>query len=347
MENLKIPLNNGNFSPETLKKIASKKTEKGVSLVLSTLKFFRELFPDSNSVFLKIFEIMRIKANDLCACGAPISIFFERIGDTNKVRCKSCNTVVSPLAQTPLKRSHIPLNQTLELALHLFHSKHGMSAAEVQRMFGWKYETAWSQLHRIRIWFGLSVGALKFNNTIMEVDETFIRIPTGLPSWVKLSRGLGSQRIKPVLTFIEQGGNGNARSFIIDEVNKTTIQPLFHEHVSSTTSIYSDGKGVYNFLGKDGYNHYACNHNKKEWSREGVHVNTAESYNAFAKGMIGTVHKGVSEEHLQKYLDNVSFVFSNRYNDAYTAINSLFEALPPLDSYDPANPKHKNYANGN
>jgi hypothetical protein len=30
MENIKIPLNNGNFSPETLKKIASKITEKGV-----------------------------------------------------------------------------------------------------------------------------------------------------------------------------------------------------------------------------------------------------------------------------------------------------------------------------
>jgi transposase-like protein len=332
MEKLNIHLNKGDFSPETIKKITSKKTEKGISEALSTLKVFKEMYPDSESVFIKIYEVMRMKANDHCKCGAPISKYCDRIENTYKVRCKMCNTITSPLALTPLRRSRVPLNETLELALHLFHSKHGVSAAEIQRMFGWKYDTAWNQLHRVRIWCGLAIDALRFDNTTIEVDETFVRIPTGLGRKIRFSRGLGSERIKPVLTFIENGGEGKAKAFVIDYVEKETIQPLFHKHVSLTTSVFSDGKNVYNFLGADGYHHYECNHNKKEWSRDGAHVNTCESYNALLKGMIGTVHKGVSEEHLQKYLDQVSFVFSNRFNDAYSAINSLFEALPPLNS---------------
>jgi transposase-like protein len=176
------------------------------------------------------------------------------------------------------------------------------------------------------IWMGMAVGKYKFNNTTIEGDETYIRVPTGLPRGFKFSRGLGSERIKPVVTLVEQGGN--AKAFVVDEIEKETLQSIYHSNVSLSTLVYTDGSLAYNFLSKDGYNHKECNHNKKQWSNNGVHVNSAESFNALLKGMIGTVHKGVSSQHLQKYVDEVCFVFSNRFKDPYTAMNSLFNALP-------------------
>ena len=64
--------------------------------------------------------------------------------------------------------------------------------------------------------------------------------------------------------------------------------------------------------------HKSTNHSQKEYAKpskvEGVsaHSNTVESYFAILKrGIVGTYHH-VSEAHLQRYVDEFDFRFSNR-----------------------------------
>lgn len=56
---------------------------------------------------------------------------------------------------------------------------------------------------------------------------------------------------------------------------------------------------------------------KGQYARGKVYVNIAESLNACLKGTIkGTYHNNISDKHLQKYLDEITFRYNTRkYND--------------------------------
>jgi len=328
MEKVENLINKESFSTNTLNAITRKKTEKGALKTLGTLTVFKEAYPDTETVFDKIFEARRMKSNDRCTCGSPISKFYVRIEGTYKYRCRSCNLRISPLAATPFKGFKIPLHTIIEITFKCIQSKHGYASKEIEKDYGLKYETSLNLHHKIMEWMGMVVNEYKFNNATVEGDETYVRVPTGLPRGFKFSRGLSSERIKPVITLIEQGGN--AKAIVVDEVEKETLKSIYHTNVSLSSLVYTDGSAAYDFLSKNGYNHKQCNHSIKQWSNNGAHVNTAEGFHALIKGKIGTVHKGVSSEHLQKYVDEVCFVFSNRFKDPYTALNSLFDVLPPF-----------------
>lgn len=340
MESVNKLLFSNNYSEETIRKVKLKKTEKGALAELSTLKAFSEAYKDSEDVFLKIYDVRRRKANDKCNCGAPISRWYERLGGTYKFRCKLCGLICSPLVNTPLSKSHKPLNETLLLAYMLFQSKHGLTAAETKRLLGYKYESCLNQLRRVRMWMALALDLLKFDEEKpVEMDETYVKIPTGMGNipGISFTRGLGSERIKPVFTIVENGGSV-AKGYVISSTSKEYIKPIV-EREEIKGKVYTDGAKVYNFLPKDTL--MKCNHKKKQWSTEGAHVNTCESLNSFIKNSIGFVHKGVSEEHMQGYVDSVCFTFSNRHKDANSAIESLFEALPALNERGKMVPNEK------
>jgi hypothetical protein len=58
--------------------------------------------------------------------------------------------------------------------------------------------------------------------------------------------------------------------------------------------------------------HSAVVHQVGEYARDGVHSNTAESWNALLKrSIVGSFHH-VSREHLSRYCDEVSFRWDRR-----------------------------------
>lgn len=322
-------LNSTKFSASTLDKVAQKKTEKGRMIQLGTYQAFKEMFPDSNAVFLRAFEVMRCKALDKCSCGYPISKYYEKT-NTYQVRCTICKRVVSPLASTPLARAHFPLDKILEVAYLSFQSKHGTTACEIKRLYGIKYESALNIRHRVLVWMGLVTGAFSFSNCEIEVDEVYPKIPSYLPKEVKLSRGAGSERTQPVLTMVQRGGK--AKGQVIAEASTDYIIPYIQEHVSrGNTIVHTDGKPLYRYISSDGYEHRESNHSKKEWSINGSHTNTVEALNGLIKHKVGPLHKGVSLAHLQKYIDESCFLFS--YKNPIEAINALFDVLPALNSH--------------
>lgn len=310
----------------------SKRTsEKDIFEAQSSLKDFRAIFRDENLIFRRIYDTMRLKANDMCICNTPISKYYEKKGRF-KYRCKVCRRTISPLVDTPLRGIRTPLTTVLEIVYLTFQGKHGLTAAEIARYHDCNYNTALTLKHRIQVWMGLVVHAFKFQNTIVEADETYVKIPTGLGPGIRYNPGLGSQRQKPVVSFVENGGEQTAKAIVVDNVDQATMKQLFEENVAPSSTVYTDGNPVYHFLSDKGYLHFECNHNEKIFSRNGVNVNTCESLHGLLKSKLYHVHRGVSEEHLQKYADEITWTFMHRNRNVFDAINSLFDALPPLNS---------------
>jgi hypothetical protein len=77
-------------------------------------------------------------------------------------------------------------------------------------------------------------------------------------------------------------------------------------------------------LGKD-YTHLAVDHSAGEYVRLGgyVHTNSAESVWALLKRQIIGVHHWVSEKHLQRYVDEMSWRFNRRDMETSARMNDL------------------------
>ena len=241
---------------------------------------------------------------------------------------------------TPLQGIKVPLTTVLEVVFLSYCGKHGLTAAELSRWHDLNYSTALSLKHRLQLWMGLSVSAFKFADCIVQADETYVPIGTGLGPGIKLNPGLGSQRQKPIISLVEDGGQGRAKTFVVNHVNEKTMKKIFEENVDTSATVYTDGNPVYHFLSDKGYLHFSCDHSKKIYSRNGVNVNTAEGLHSVLKSKILHVHRGVTELHLQKYADEITWLFMNRNRTAFDAINSLFEALPPLHKKGNIEPNH-------
>ena len=80
----------------------------------------------------------------------------------------------------------------------------------------------------------------------------------------------------------------------------------------------TDGAGHYKKIGQEFELHESTNHTQKEYAKDSevkgvpAHSNTVESYFAILKrGIVGTYHH-VSEHHLQRYINEFDFRFTNR-----------------------------------
>ncbi len=320
------------FSEAFLEKVKGRKTEKGKLQLLNSERAFDEMYPDSESVFQRIAQTMFLKSNNRCKCGALISKRYIRLKG-RKYKCTVCKRIVAPVAYTPLRNTKLPLHETLKIAFHMYQGKH-ITATQIKRIYGRKYRVTLKQLRMVRRWIGLAVEKYQFNPLEpVQADELFHLIPDGLGKNVRRTRGMGSQRITPVLVLGQPGGT--YRAMKIPSVSIASIRPIINDSVVKGSTIFTDGKPVYGFLNGDGgYVLHKCNHSSrpKLWSDPitGANVNAVEGANSRIKGKNIRVHRGVSEEHLQTYLDEVSWLITNGKMDSIIALDQLFEALPPI-----------------
>lgn len=91
----------------------------------------------------------------------------------------------------------------------------------------------------------------------------------------------------------------------------------------------TDDSLSYYWLGREFASHRSVNHSRDEYvSRDGqAHVNTAESFFAILKrGVNGTFHS-VSEQHLQRYVNEFAFRFNTREALGFDDIQRASEML--------------------
>lgn len=223
-------------------------------------------------------------------------------------QCNSCRGHFTVTVGTVLERSKIPLNKWV-LGFHLMaSSKKGVSAHQIHRMLGVTYKTAWFMMHRIReAMRDTKPGGLGGPNKVVESDETYVG-----------GKAKNAHKSKPipkkhaVVTLVEREGKVRARH--VPSVTAKNVRDHLVTNASRKSHITTDDSNVYVGVGKEFAGHSSVNHSRDEYVRLGgfVHVNTAESFHAIVKRSIMGSWHAISEQHLQRYINELAFRWNHR-----------------------------------
>ena len=223
-------------------------------------------------------------------------------------QCNDCRYDFSVTAGTIMHDSHLPLRKWF-LAIYLMcESKKGVSALQLKRTLGVAYKTAWYLCHRIREAMGNDPLEGPSLVGIVEVDETLVGGKT---------RGKG-RAYKGNKTWVAGAiqRNGGVRLERIPDVKRNTLHDFIRRTVKDEAeAIYTDELASYLGIADHNTRHETVNHSMEEWTVGDVHTNSIEGvWSMFKRSIIGAFHK-VSTKHLDRYLDELEWRFSNRDND--------------------------------
>jgi transposase-like protein len=238
--------------------------------------------------------------------------------------CGHCRQQYTVTVGTVFEKSHVPLHKWV-YATHLMSaSKKGISAKQLERMLGVSYKTAWFMAHRIReaMTNGFE-GPLGNDGGPVEVDETY---------WGNRNKqapgARGYAHKMKIVSLVDR--EGEKRSFHVANVTAATLKPILKKQISEYAQLMTDEAKVYKKVGKEFAEHGVVNHSMGEYVnviRPWIHTNTVESSFAILKrGLNGTFHS-VSEEHLQRYVNEFDFRWNTRQALGYSDSDRAAEAL--------------------
>jgi transposase-like protein len=248
-------------------------------------------------------------------CGCAEEHVGKLAGKSTRVgvyKCYGCRKPFTVKVGTIFESSHVKMHLWLQAMFLMCSSKKGISANQLHRILGVTLKTAWFMAHRIR-------EAMKDSNptpmggegVTVEADETF----TGPTDYV-FRNGEGWQKrrggyAKPykIMTLVERGGR--ARSLKVEDLDAATIANVL-SGIDPKSALHTDQAHHYKKPGKRFAKHETVNHSEKEYARGDVTTNTVEGFfSIFKRGMVG-VYQQCGEQHLQRYLTEFDFRYSNR-----------------------------------
>jgi transposase-like protein len=221
--------------------------------------------------------------------------------------CQECKGQFTVRTGHVMESSHVPLTKWALAYRLMGGAKKGMSAHQLHRTIGVTYKTAWFMAMRIReAMRDVSGDQLGGAGKIVEADEVYIGGKPRKHSSAIDGRKTIKDRKTAVAVLVERGGR--ARAIPVASPIGGALKRNIVANVARGTELHTDQLMAYRGADRliDG-THKHVNHTLGEYARDGVHANTAESWNALLeRSIVGSFHH-VSPEHLARYCDEVSF----------------------------------------
>lgn len=283
-----------------------------------TIKDFYRDFPNDDACLLHVMKTRYGMSGTCKRCNKQTN--YSRVKKQRAFACQWCGNHVYPCVNTPFESSRTSL-QLWFYAIYLFTvTRHGVSAKELQRQLGVTYKCAWRMAHEIRKHMA-STDDNKDDGLkgVVQCDETYI-------GGVKIGgkRGRGCDK---AIAFGMLEKNGDIVVEIVDNVKKSTLQPIIQDKIAKNSEIHTDELLYYNGLVKLGFTHKTIQHGINEYVKDGVHVNGLEGFWSYLKRSILSTHIHVSKKHLDKYINE----FEYRYNSRHQSEKMFDELLASFD----------------
>ena len=224
--------------------------------------------------------------------------------------CRSCGYQFSVLSGTMFHDTHLPLRKWFMAVYLMCESKKGMSANQMKRTLDIKtYKTAWYLCHRIRAAMNATregEARVLLTGTI-EMDETWVGGKVE-------GMGKGYTGNKALVVGVVQRGGQVVLQISTDRSRKTLHEIALKHIAPEAEAIFTDEWPAYAGIGDHDTRHETVNHSQDEYVRGNVHTNTVEGvWSLLKRSIIGAFHH-VSIKHLDAYLDELEWRFSNREN---------------------------------
>lgn len=240
--------------------------------------------------------------------------------------CNSCNRDFSVLMGTIFEGTRLELPKFFEIMLLMIHAKMGISASEIARNVGVKYQTAWYTCHKIRC--AMADKKIKLDG-IVEFDEAYIGAKDKKkikdPSEAKLSqitskRGRGTNKT-PIVGAAEKKGKVYLK--IVEKLTSRNLLALLRDKVNIEDSIvvtdnFKSYKSFDNVV-----DHITIKHS--DGYGKGIKtINTIEGFWSLIKNGIRGSYRAVSKKYLPFYLAEFSYKYNNRHLQK-DAFNKMLE----------------------
>jgi transposase-like protein len=255
-------------------------------------------------------------------------------------KCYACRKTFTVRIGSIFEDSHFPLHLWLQAIQLITASKKGISTRQIQRAFNCSMKTAWFLTHRIREIMKPKDDAspLGGEGKTIEADVTYV----GRKPMKKAHPGGGSN-MNPVFSLIER--DGAARSVHMPNVRVENLGAALENHASGKSDLMTDEAAAFGQLGWNFASHQTVNHSKDEYARREdgrvVTTNGVEGFFSILKRGLYGVYQHVSEAHLQRYLTEFDFRYSNReklgINDTARASIALTGAKGRRLTYETTN----------
>jgi transposase-like protein len=253
---------------------------------------FQQWFPNEEACIKYLYK-SRWPNGFICpVCGDREAYYIT----TRRVfKCKANGHQTYLTAGTALHGSHTPLKDWFSAAYLITTVTPGISAVQLQRQLGVTYETAFNMLHKLRSSM-FNPERMKIKGEI-EVDETYVGGPT-----TGGKRGRGTEKAIVIIAIENRKGRaGRVRLRHIENVTGSSLTGFIKDVAEKGSTIITDEFPGYLTVPKYGYNHVI------EEDLRLTHL-VASNLKTWIKG---TFH-GVSEKHLQAYLNEYTFRFNRR-----------------------------------
>jgi transposase-like protein len=241
--------------------------------------------------------------------------------------CNDCDGQFTVTTGSVMESSHVPLNKWVLAFRLMASSKKGISAHQLYRTLGvGSYKTAWFMAHRIReAMRPADPEKLGGEGEIIESDETYWgpKDKDTNPTMRRRRRGKpGKGGKQAIMTLVQR--SGGARSVVMQRLTTNDVFEILRQNADVRSRLMTDEGTSNNW---EFAKHEKVKHTALEYVRGDVHTNTVEGFfGVFKRGMRGT-YQHCGEQHLQRYLEEFDFRYSNRMalgiDDAERALRAI------------------------
>jgi transposase-like protein len=286
-----------------------------------TLHAFHAVFPDEASCWIWLKRLRWPRGFRCPRCDGRTSY---PLGRRELEQCRGCRYQVSLTAGTVLHKTRVPLRTWLLAVFFVARHKQSISALQLQRDAGLgSYKTAWLLLHKLRAVLGPDPATLL--SGLVEADETYLGAPHE-----KGRRGGRAHGLKSLVGAVveRRRRKGHLRLGVLESHTfEHDLGPFVRGAIEGrTTTVRTDGLDGYRPLAAAGIGHERIVQGTDRSRGVELFPWSHAVFSNLKSWLRGTYH-GVSRKYLPRYLDEFSFRFNHRGNEATIGVEILRRVL--------------------